>query len=34
MQKWKILNKENDQLWIADVINKLKAQLSSLQTED
>jgi hypothetical protein len=34
MQKWKILNKEKDQLWITDVIHKLKAQLSSLQTKD
>jgi hypothetical protein len=34
IQKWKILNKEKDQLWIADVIHKLKTRLSSLRTED
>jgi hypothetical protein len=34
MQKWKILNKEQDQVWIADVIHKLKAQLSSLRSEN
>jgi hypothetical protein len=34
MQKWKILNKEKEQLWIADVIHKLKTRLSSSRTED
>jgi hypothetical protein len=34
MQKWKILNKEQDQIWIAVVMRKLKAQLSSLRSEE
>jgi hypothetical protein len=34
MQKWKILNKEQDQIWIAVVMGKLKAQLSSLRSEE
>jgi hypothetical protein len=33
MQKWKILNKEQDQIWVADVMRKLKTQLSSLRSE-
>uniref|UniRef100_K3XPL7 Uncharacterized protein n=1 Tax=Setaria italica TaxID=4555 RepID=K3XPL7_SETIT len=33
-QKWKILSKEKEQLWINMVTQKLKLRLSSLRSED
>jgi hypothetical protein len=34
LQKWRVMNKETEQLWIDTVIQKLNLQLSSLRPEE